>query len=221
MVILNNDFNYLQFFSNTLSIITISLCFILKVPQILNLIRVKNTTGLNIIGLLMELFSYTTMFSYNYRNGYALLTYLEYPIILVQELILIFCVLYFNKQLGVASVAGAGLYFAVFGSFVGGIVSRELLMFLVPLCTPIGASSKVVQLVAILRSKNSECISILTWFISAFTNFTRVFTIFMDSTDVALLLNFTVNVVLSTSIMIAAYYYKPSRMELEKLKKSD
>lgn len=47
------------------------------------------------------------------------------------------------------------------------------ILLLQPLCTPIGASSKVVQLFEILRSKNSECISILTWFISAFTNFSK------------------------------------------------
>ncbi|KAF5300972.1 hypothetical protein FQR65_LT09016 [Abscondita terminalis] len=150
------------------------------------------------------------MFSYNYRNAYALLTYLEYPIIIIQELILILCVLHYKNQLGLLTVAGAGLYFAMLTAFLSGAVPREMLTFLVPLCTPIGASSKVVQLVTIIRAKNSECISILTWFISAFTNFTRIFTIYVDSADFTLLLNFIVNVTLSSSLMFAAYYYKPS-----------
>ncbi|KAK4877516.1 hypothetical protein RN001_010022 [Aquatica leii] len=206
-----NEFSYVQLFSDVLSIITILLCFISKVPQIINILKMKNAVGMNIVGLLMELFSYTTMFSYNYRNAYALLTYMEYPIILVQELILILCVLYYNKQLGFASVAGAGVYFSMLTAFLSGVAPRELLTFLVPLCTPIGASSKVVQLLTIIRSKNSECISILTWFISAFTNLTRVFTIYVDSADFTLLLNFIVNVFLSSSIMFAAYYYKPPK----------
>lgn len=41
------------------------------------------------------------------------------------------------------------------------------------MCTPISASSKVVQLLAILRAKNAESVSPLTWFISAFTNLSK------------------------------------------------
>ncbi|EZA47542.1 PQ-loop repeat-containing protein [Ooceraea biroi] len=77
-----------------------------------------------------------------------------------------------------------------------------------PMCTPISASSKIVQLLAILRAKNAESVSPLTWFISAFTNLTRVFTIWMDSADILLLGNFIISVLLSSSIMFSALYYR-------------
>jgi hypothetical protein len=41
------------------------------------------------------------------------------------------------------------------------------------MCTPVSASSKVVQLIEILRTKNAESVSIITWFLSAFTNFSK------------------------------------------------
>ncbi|XP_066157056.1 solute carrier family 66 member 3 [Euwallacea fornicatus] len=209
--------NYLQHFTNFLSIITILICFILKVPQILKLLNVKNARGMNLIGLLMELTSYTIMMSYNFRNGYALLSYLEYPIILIQELILISVVLKYKDMQNIYSLFAAGLYFSIAISFLIGVVPLGLLAFLVPLCTPIGASSKVVQLGEILRSKNAQSVSILTWLISAFTNFTRVFTIIMESADLTLLLNFVINTVLSTAVMIAAIVYKnPSKHVVEK-----
>lgn len=134
------------------------------------------------------------MMSYNYRNGYALLSYLEYPIILIQEIVLIFCVLYFKQLLNIASLVGTTFYISIAFAFISGIVPLGMLAFLVvskyhinfliwnnllcififqPLCTPIGASSKVVQLVEILKSKNAESVSVLTWFISAFTNFSE------------------------------------------------
>lgn len=50
-----------------------------------------------------------------------------------------------------------------------------MLFMFQPLCTPIGASSKVVQLAEIIKTKNSESVSVLTWFISAFTNFSEYF----------------------------------------------
>ncbi|KAJ3649572.1 hypothetical protein Zmor_021308 [Zophobas morio] len=156
----------------------------------------------------MELSSYTIMFSYNFRNGYALLSYMEYPIILIQEIVLIYCVMYYKNCLNISGLVGSVIYTLFAAGLLLGTVPVGIIAFLVPLCTPIGASSKVVQLMEILRSKNSESVSVLTWFISAFTNFTRVFTISMDSADLSLLLNFTVNVVLSSSVMVAAYVYK-------------
>lgn len=41
------------------------------------------------------------------------------------------------------------------------------------MCTPISASSKIVQLLTILRARNAESVSPLTWFISAFTNLSK------------------------------------------------
>ncbi|XP_019877115.1 solute carrier family 66 member 3 [Aethina tumida] len=211
----SNTEAYLRLVSDILSVITISTCFILKVPQIWNILSLKNARGISLIGLMMELTSYTIMMSYNYRNHYALLSYMEYPIILVQELILIFFVLHYKRQINIISLIGMGTYFSFAGGLLFGIVPMGILAFLVPLCTPIGASSKVVQLVEILRTKNSDSVSVLTWFISAFTNFTRVFTIMVESADLTLLLNFTVNTALSTSVMMAAYFYKSGRVKKE------
>lgn len=45
----------IQTIANTLSIITIAACFILKIPQILNLLALKSATGISILGLLLEL----------------------------------------------------------------------------------------------------------------------------------------------------------------------
>lgn len=209
--------NYLQLFSNLLSIITITICFILKVPQILKLLKVKSAQGINLIGLLMELSSYTIMTSYNYRNGYPILTYLEYPIILAQELILILLVLKYKGYLNIYSFIGSSIYFSVAASFLIGLVPLGLLSFLVPMCTPIGVSSKVVQLVEILRTQNAQSVSITTWFISAFTNFTRVFTTSLESGDLTLLLNFSLNTFMSSSVMVAAIAYKsPQKGSVQK-----
>lgn len=71
------------------------------------------------------------MFSYNFRNGYALLSYMEYPIILIQELILIYLVLYYKALLGTNGLMGCGMYFAIAGGLLMGFFPREFLIFLV------------------------------------------------------------------------------------------
>ncbi|XP_029663894.1 PQ-loop repeat-containing protein 3 isoform X2 [Formica exsecta] len=160
------------------------------------------------LGLFLELTSYTVMTSYNYTNGYSVLSYLEYPIILMQEYILIFLVLKYLNRINVWSFLCAVIYFALSACLLLEIVPKIVLTLLAPMCTPISASSKIVQLLAILRARNAESVSPLTWFISAFTNLTRVFTIWLDSADVLLLGNFIISVLLSSSIMFSALYYR-------------
>lgn len=198
----------LRQFADLLSLITIAMCFVLKIPQILKLISVKSTDGISMTGLILELTSYTVMTGYNYTNGYSVLSYLEYPIILVQEYVLIFFVLKYKNKLNMWSLACAVIYFQLTGCLLLKIIPKIVLTFLAPMCTPISASSKMVQLLAILRAKNADSVSPLTWFISTFTNLTRVFTIWMDSADVLLLGNFVISVLLSSSIMFSAIYYR-------------
>lgn len=49
---------YLEHIANFLSIITISICFILKIPQIITILKLKSAKGINVVGLLMELARY-------------------------------------------------------------------------------------------------------------------------------------------------------------------
>ncbi|XP_012267202.1 solute carrier family 66 member 3 [Athalia rosae] len=199
---------YLQLFADFLSIITILMCLVQKIPQIMNLIKLKSAAGISLLGLFLELTSYTVMTSYNYTNGYSLLSYMEYPIILVQEFVLIYLVLLYLNLVNPGSILVTILYFSIFGAFLFQIIPKSVLTILAPMCTPISASSKVAQLAAILRAKNAETISVLTWVISTLTNLTRVFTIWMDSADLVLLSNFIISVSLSGSIMLSTIYFK-------------
>ncbi|TMW45353.1 hypothetical protein DOY81_009566 [Sarcophaga bullata] len=86
--------------------------------------------------------------------------------------------------------------------------SLIILQFLVPFCTPIGATSKVLQLLAILKSKDASSVSRTTWALSAFTNFTRIYTVYVQSHDWMLLSNFMISTFLSSSVFVAACVYK-------------
>lgn len=202
-----------QLISDVLSIITITLCLILKFPQIISVYQLKSAVGINIYGLLLELSSYTTTACYNYVNSYALLSYMEYPIIIVQEFMLIFLVLKYKDLFNRKTYGFCVLYFTIAFGFLSHIIPPSVLTFLIPFCTPVSLSSKVIQLWEILSTKNADSVSITTWLISAFTNFTRVFTIYMDSADRILLLNFILSGSLSSAIAVATSYYQHQKRD--------
>lgn len=158
--------------------------------------------------LLLELFSYSTTTLYNFTNHYAILSYFEYILLLSQEYVLIFVILYYNGMLGKKSYIAAGIYVLLVFLFGAHILPNTILLYFLPLTTPISASSKTMQLVAILRSKDSTSVSLTTWFISAFTNMTRIYTIILDSFDKMLLANFIISTLLSAAVWVAAFFYK-------------
>lgn len=208
-----DDRGILYIIADLLSLITIASCLISKVPQIQTVRQLKSATGLSLNGLLMELCSYSVTMMYNFTNGYAFLSYMEYPILLIQEYVLVFVVLKYSNMLNKPAYIWSGVYVAIFTGFATGIIPSSVLMMLVPLTTPVGATSKVMQLVAILKSKDAQSVSLITWAISAFTNSTRIYTILLDSGDKMLLANFGISTVLSTSVFLAAWYYKKPKQE--------
>lgn len=119
----------------------------------------------------METCAYTVSMLYNYVNGYAILNYLEYPILLLQEYALVYYVLLYKGLLdGRNSKIYIGVYWLIFFLFVVNFLPGWILVILLPFTTPVSATSKVLQLVEIIRTQESETVSLMTWFISAFTN---------------------------------------------------
>lgn len=208
-----DDRGILYIIADLLSIITIASCLVSKVPQIQTVHRLRSATGLSLNGLLMELCSYTVTMLYNFTNRYAFLSYMEYPILLVQEYALVYVVLKYKNLLSKPAYIWTGVYVAVFTAFVTGIIPGGVLVMLVPFTTPVGATSKIMQLVEILRTKDSQSVSLITWGLSAFTNSTRIYTILLDSGDKMLLANFGISTILSTSVFLAAWVYKKPKQE--------
>lgn len=192
---------------------TIGLCGFNKIPQIFAIIKAKSTKGLSLTSLMLELTSYTIMLSYNIYSGYSFSSYFEYPLLVTQDVVMLVVFLSFTGRLSptVLVPAAAAAYFA--HSIASGNLPHALITTLVGLCTPISASSKVMALFTIIRIKNSAAVSVSSLSISAYTCFTRLFTIYVESADPALLMNFGISLMLNLCLITAAIIYKPKKKE--------
>lgn len=69
---------------------------------------------------------------YNYLNNYGTMTYLEYPIILIQVYVMMFLVLKYKGMLDMPIVpVMTGLYFACISGFLIGVLPKSLLSLMV------------------------------------------------------------------------------------------
>jgi hypothetical protein len=90
---------------------TLGMCAALKLPQIYAQLAVRSVQGIGLPSLLLELVGFLVFLHYQHYYGNPLLTYLEYPILIAQDSVLLHFVFHFN-----GNVKQALPYMAVFVS---------------------------------------------------------------------------------------------------------
>ncbi|XP_040478725.1 solute carrier family 66 member 3 isoform X1 [Ursus maritimus] len=88
---------------------TLGVCSALKLPQISAVLAARSARGISLPSLLLELAGFLVFLRYQCYYEYPLLTYLEYPILIAQDVLLLLCVFHFN-----GNVKGAAPYLAAF-----------------------------------------------------------------------------------------------------------
>nr|XP_045005912.1 solute carrier family 66 member 3 isoform X4 [Jaculus jaculus] len=75
---------------------TLGVCAALKLPQIHAQLAARSARGISLPSLLLEMAGFLVFLRYQCYYGNPLLTYLEYPILIAQDIILLLCVFHFN-----------------------------------------------------------------------------------------------------------------------------
>ncbi|XP_029794156.1 PQ-loop repeat-containing protein 3 isoform X3 [Suricata suricatta] len=88
---------------------TLAVCAALKLPQISAVLAARSARGISLPSLLLELAGFLVFLRYQCYYEYPLLTFLEYPILIAQDALLLLCVFHFN-----GNVKGAAPYMALF-----------------------------------------------------------------------------------------------------------
>uniref|UniRef100_A0A4W5PPQ2 Solute carrier family 66 member 3 n=1 Tax=Hucho hucho TaxID=62062 RepID=A0A4W5PPQ2_9TELE len=216
---------------------TLFVCMVLKFPQIFVLINAKSTTGISLNSLLLELtgsldpdtgpelhwlsgkdrvvglqHGFIVFVTYQMYYDYPPPTYLEYPILIAQDVILMLLILHYNGSLK------QSLIYAVV--FVGGwqllTVQKWIIDLAMSLCTFISAGSKFAQLQCLWQSKDSGQVSALSWGMATYTCFARIYTTSVTTGDMQVLVRFIVMALLNSWVLATVMYYRKRAGEVQK-----
>ncbi|XP_041109482.1 solute carrier family 66 member 3 [Polyodon spathula] len=183
---------------------TLIVCFVLKFPQIFALISAKSSRGISLKSLLLELTGFIVFLSYQSYYKYPLPTYLEYPILIAQDAILLLLVFYYNGNLN------HGLLAAVL--FVAGwhllTVQKWIIDLAMSLCTFISTASKFAQLQCLWETRDAGQVSALTWGMALYTSLTRIVTTLMTTGDLQVLARFIIMLLLNGWVTATIVYYR-------------
>lgn len=148
--------------SKGLGIGIVTAASIVKVPQILNLVRSKSASGVSLVAYLLETTSYLISLVYNIRNGFPFSTYGETAFILAQNVVITVLVLTYGGKQGAAALLVAVLAAGVATLFSEAVVDMGTLGYLQAGAGTLGVVSKVPQIVAIFQEGGTGQLSAFT-----------------------------------------------------------
>ena len=155
----------------------------------------------------METGAYLIGFSYGYTHGYHFSIYAESGLLAIQNAIIIFLVIYYDKRwtLENLTVTLVSLTFITTSYFQ--LVPHFLLSLLLSLTLPLSAISKLAQISTIYQIKSKGNVSVLTWSLATYGCLARLYTVYVEVGDMQILFNFLVSFILNTGVVIACLYY--------------
>ncbi|KAG7509805.1 PQ-loop repeat-containing protein 3 [Solea senegalensis] len=183
---------------------TLFVCMVLKFPQMFVLMRAKTSRGVSLNSLLLELTGFIVFVTYQMYYDYPPPTYLEYPILIAQDVFLLLLILHYN-----GSLKQSLIYILV---FVAGwrllTVEKWIIDLAMSLCTLISAASKFAQLQCLWRSKDAGQISALTWGMATYTCMARIYTTTVSTGDAQVLVRFITMTFLNLWVTLTVLYYQ-------------
>ncbi|XP_030304329.1 solute carrier family 66 member 3 [Calypte anna] len=187
---------------------TWAVCAVMKGPQLVAVVMAQSARGLSVCSLLLELAGFLVFLRYQMYYNYPLQTYLEYPIIIAQDVILLLFILRFSGNMKRA------LFYAVmypWGGWYMLTLRKRILDMAMNFCTLISAASKVAQLRCLWQTKESGQVSALTWSLSAYTCATRIVTTLMTTNDLAVLIRFITMLILNIWVTVTILHYRKTK----------
>ncbi|XP_075719994.1 solute carrier family 66 member 3 [Rhinoderma darwinii] len=183
---------------------TLVVCMVLKFPQILSVMAARSAEGLSLGSVLLEVTGFLVFLRYQMYYEYPMETYLEYPILIAQDAVLLLFILYYSGSMRNA-LSYSGMFFGLWNVLV---LKKWIIDIALNLCTVISASSKFLQLQHLWRTQDSGQASSLTWGMATYTCATRIFTTLMTTGDIAVLVRFIVMLVLNCWVVFVILKYK-------------
>ncbi|PWA16497.1 hypothetical protein CCH79_00004713 [Gambusia affinis] len=190
---------------------TLFVCMVLKFPQIFVLMRAKCSTGISLNSLLLELIGFIVFVTYQMYYNYPPPTYLEYPILIAQDVILLLLILYYNGSLRQSLIV-----LRLVGGWRLLTVERWIIDLAMSLCTFISAASKLAQLQCMWNSKDAGQVSALSWGMATYTCMARIYTTSVTTGDMQVLVRFVAMTLLNFWVLLTVIYYQQRRSSSSK-----
>lgn len=194
--------------SKALGVGIITAASVVKVPQIIKLVRSGSSEGLSFTSYLLETASFVITLAYNMRNGFPFSTYGETSLIAIQDVVISVLILVYSNK-----TAGAGAFLAAVGSAVYALmvsdtlVSQSQMTSLQAGSGVLSIASKLPQILTIYTQGGTGQLSAFAVFNYLFGSLIRIYTTLQEVDDKLILYGFVAGFVLNAILAAQVLYH--------------
>ncbi|ESO83862.1 hypothetical protein LOTGIDRAFT_132691 [Lottia gigantea] len=192
---------------------------IVKLPQVIKILRAKSGEGISLPAVTLELIAITASLSYGFAHGFPFSSYGEAGFLVFQTAIIAFLVLLFSGK----TVSGLG-YIAVYVGILAYLLSPSVNMSLLAGLQASGAGivaiSKMIQAHANFKNGSTGQLSAVTVFLLFFGSVARIFTSIQETGDKLVIFQYVVSTAFNGLIVAQMIYYWNSSSSKSKKTKS-
>jgi len=170
--------------SKLLSFAIIAGSFLLKLPQILNIVSNADTSGLSSLSLYMDVASFLPSPIYNYLNGNDFATYGEACVVLVENIIVVLVFWHFSPKEAKPGLEACPSLTTRFGCMVAAVVLAASLFFMPEslwwtqpsIAMGFTITARVPQIMTNFKNGHTGQLAIITWLLNFAGALARVLT---------------------------------------------
>ncbi|KYQ48736.1 Mannose-P-dolichol utilization defect 1 protein like protein [Trachymyrmex zeteki] len=193
--------------------------FLVKVPQIVKILKNKSGEGINIFSVLLDLFAITAMSSYSFCNRFPFSAWGDGVFLGLQTLIIAILVMHYNGNTAKAT-AFLSAYIAVISAANSGLTPINVLWVCQAMNIPIVLISKFMQAYTNYVNGSTGQLSAATCFLLFLGSLARIFTSVQETGDITMILMYVcstlANAIIVTQLL---YYWNVDVKSKERLKK--
>ncbi|KIW17502.1 hypothetical protein PV08_04696 [Exophiala spinifera] len=194
--------------SKALGIGIITAASIVKVPQIIKLVKSQSSEGLSFTSYLLETASFVITLAYNMRNGFPFSTYGETSLIAIQDVVISVLILVYSKK-----TVQAGAFLAAVGSAVYALMVSDTLVSDAQMTSlqagagGLSIASKLPQILTIWQQGGTGQLSAFAVFNYLFGSLSRIYTTLQEVDDKLILYGFVAGFALNAILAAQVLYY--------------
>ena len=194
--------------SKALGIGIITAASVVKVPQIIKLVKSKSSEGLSFTSYLLETASFVITLAYNMRNGFPFSTYGETALIAIQDVVISVLILAYSGKTPAAGAFVAAVGSAVYALMVSDtIVSDTQMVTLQATAGGLSIASKLPQILTIWQQGGTGQLSAFAVFNYLFGSLSRIYTTLQEVDDALILYGFIAGFALNAVLAEQVLYY--------------
>ncbi|ODV89649.1 hypothetical protein CANCADRAFT_13252, partial [Tortispora caseinolytica NRRL Y-17796] len=195
--------------SKFLGIGIVAVSSIVKVPQLLKIIKAKSAEGISLESFALEAIAYSIALAYNMRMLNPFSTYGETALMLIQDIAIIGAIVFYSGEIRKGGIL-AGLYVGLLGVLYS--VSNSQLRVFQMATIPLSLTSKVPQMYTNYISKSTGQLAAFGVFNAVIGALVRVFTTFQEVNDPIILSGYILSAVFNgvLALQMVAYWNNTS-----------